>query len=60
MSKFRVQYTTTRTVELESCNVFSAVEKIYKNGIDMIQTTTGLNELHGPNIDKLKIEEIKD
>lgn len=60
MSKFKVKYTTTRTVELESWNAFSAVEKIYKHGIDMIQTTTGLNELHGPNIDKLEIEEIKD
>lgn len=60
MSKFRIKYTTTRTVELESWNALSAVGQIYKHGIDMIQTTTGLNELHGPNIDKLKIEEIKD
>lgn len=60
MSKFRVKYTTTRTVELEAWNAFTATEKIYKHGIDMIQTSTGLNELHGPNIDKMVIEEIKD
>lgn len=60
MSKFRIKYTTTRTVEVESWNVFTAVEKIYKHGIDLIQTTTGINELHGPNIDKLNIEELKD
>lgn len=58
MSKFRIKYTTTRTVELESWNALKAVEKVYKHGIDMIQTTTGINELHGPNIDKMEIEEI--
>ena len=60
MGRFKVKYTTTRTVELEAWNSLAAAEKVYKKGIDMIQTTTGLNELHGPNIDKMIIEEIKD
>ena len=60
MGKYRIKYTVTRTVELEAWNALNATMKLYKHGLDMIQTSTGINELHGPNVDCMNIEELKE